>query len=165
MRLPTPIPVVALLLLAGRPAAADVGPELPRQAFYLSPGVTFGGETTPAGRGGVLLGGEVSAPYWRDPYFVGPVIEAVYDWARHGPRVMGGVVLGHSYFGIDGGYLADLSGPQAHHGGAVRSFVTLGVVGLFARYGALVGAPDFVDFGIFLKLPLKLWGEPRDASR
>jgi len=163
MHLRALMPVVALLLAA--PAAADLGPELPRQAFYLSPGVTFGGETTPDVGGGVLLGGEVSAPYWRDPYFIGPIGEAIYDWARHGLRVMGGVVLGYSYFGIDGGYLVDFSGPHAHHGGAVRSFVSLGVVGLFARYGALVGAPDFVVFGIFLKLPLKLWGEPRNGPR
>jgi hypothetical protein len=156
--------VIALLLGAALPAHAQpmfvrrlANAYLPGKAFYLKPGLSLGGAWTHEGRTGFLLGGEVSALYWYEGWSGGVVAEAVYDWERRGARAMFGPLFGAGPFGIEGGYLVDFAGAQAHHGGAVRVFFSVGVAALFVRYGALHNAPDFVDFGLLLKLPLPVW--------
>jgi hypothetical protein len=156
----TSLPLLAALLLAGR-AGADAGPKLPRRAVYISPGLAFGGTYSFDLSTRPMLGGEVSAFYWHDGPYVGLFVEGLYDWSRSAARITVGPELGWGFVGLDGGYLADFSAGGPHHGGSVRLYFSLGVVGLFVRYGAVRDAPDFVDFGIFLKAPMTVYREER----
>jgi hypothetical protein len=145
--------------LAATPAFADAGPKLPTRAIYLNPGLTFGGSYTIDSGTRVILGAEVSLLYWHHGAYIGVVADGLYDWRRGGGRTMLGPMIGWGPFGIDGGYLLDAPYTGVYHGGAVRAFLSLGVVALFVRYGALKDAPDFVDFGLLIKIPLPLWAE------
>ena len=158
-----------LAALAPSTTLADAGPKLPRQHIFLHPGLTLGGAKTLGAGTGFVLGGEVSAGLWLQPFYIGGVVEGLYDWQRTAPRVMVGVVAGLGPFGADGGYLAEVADGRTAHGGAVRLFLTLGFMGFYVRYGALRDAPDFVDFGLFIKAPLRFravyperprWREP-----
>jgi hypothetical protein len=162
--------IASLLLVASTldaaPVHADAGPKLPTRAFYLSPGLTFGGSYTIDSGTHVILGGEVSMLYWHRGVYVGFVADGLYDWRRGGGRTMLGPMIGWGPVGIDGGYLLDAPYSGVYHGGAVRAFFSVGIVALFVRYGALKDAPDFVDFGLLIKIPLPLWAQyPRRPMR
>lgn len=139
------------------------------ETLYLSPGLTLGGavdlegeDSTPA----MVLGGELSLVYLdtaqRGIYY-GLVLEGVYDWQRDAARMMVGAVLGWRYIGIDGGFLASFepgrsgAGGSVRRGGALRVFVAVGVLAVYARYGDYAGGESFVDFGALFKLPLPVW--------
>jgi hypothetical protein len=129
---------------------------LPGQAIYIKPGVTVGGGWTHESGTDFTLGGEVSVLFWHEAMYAGLVVDGLYDWQRGGARLMVGPELGLGYFGIDGGYVRDFAGGGAH-GGAVRGFISVGIAALYVRYTALYHAPDSVDFGLMLKLPLPVW--------
>jgi hypothetical protein len=128
---------------------------LPGKAIYLKPGITVAGGWTNGSGTGFTLGGELSALYWHEAIYGGLVVDGVYDWQRGGARLMVGPEFGLGYFGIDGGYVRDFA--MGAHGGAVRGFVSVGIAALYVRYTALYNAPDIVDFGLLLKLPLPVW--------
>jgi hypothetical protein len=156
--------LLAALLLAGH-AGAHGRPKLPSRAVYISPGLTFGGTYSFDLSTRPMLGGEVSAYYWRDGRYIGLFAEGLYDWSRSAARITVGPELGWGFVGLDGGYLADFSAGGPHHGGSVRLFFSVGVVGLFVRYGAVRDAPDFVDFGLFIKAPMTVYREERASGR
>jgi hypothetical protein len=137
------------------------------EILYLNVGLTLAGGFHSPFRGGLpeesgmVLGGEASLVYLGEEspgLFGGIVAEGVYDWSRHGPRAMVGPVFGLWFGGIDGGYVVDFSGGRKRHGGAVRLFGTVGFLSLYVRYGVMHRAPDFMDFGFLVKLPLPVWG-------
>jgi len=128
---------------------------VPRRHIFVHPGLTLGGAKTLGGDTAFNLGGEVSAGLWRHPFFLGGVMDGVYDWHRKASRMTVGVVGGAGPVGVDAGYLVELAEGRAFHGGAVRLFFSIGFLALFARYGALRDAPDLVDFGIPVKAPLR----------
>lgn len=138
--------------------------------IYVSPGITLGGTASVGDdRGsGFTLGGELSTVVFRKRldrardawalFYFGTVVDGIYDWHRHGGRMMVGPLVGLGFFGLDGGYLADYSGGTFRHGAAVRAFATLGIAAVYVRYGALQRSRDFVEAGMMLKIPLGLFG-------
>jgi hypothetical protein len=123
-------------------------------SWVFSPGLTLGGSNTGNSKSSLLLGGELSTLYFWEKYYAGGVVDAVRDWHRGGYRMMAGPMIGYLFWGIDGGYLLDNSLGGLHHGVAVRTFMSIGFLSIFARYGAVIHAPAFVDFGLLIKLPM-----------
>ena len=68
--------IVATLLASASTARADAGPKLPREAFYISPGLTLGGTSSFDVGTGFTLGGEISLLYWNNARYVGAVVDA-----------------------------------------------------------------------------------------
>jgi hypothetical protein len=138
------------------------------EILYLNVGLTLGGGVVAPFEGasgpnesGLVLGGEASLVYLGEEspgFFGGLTVDGVYDWSRHGARVMTGPVLGLWFGGIDGGYVADFSTGRLRHGAAIRVFCTVGVLAIYARYVTVWQAQDSMDFGLNVKLPLPLWG-------
>lgn len=144
-----------VLLLTAIPLSALARTSMPEHGVYFSPGVLVGGAKTFEHGTGLNLGGEISVSYYMGGA-VGGVVDGLYDFERQAGRGMVGPLIAFSTWGFDGGYLIEVTGTGSHHGGALRAFLTLGYVSVFARYGLLAGAPDFVEGGILLKLPLNL---------
>jgi hypothetical protein len=164
--------VVLLVCAAPRPAAAHglgglgemVGGWSPEKLLILSPGLTLGGAlpTTEKGPGGLVLGGEVSLlAFAENMVWGGGYVDGVYGWDRHAGRLSVGGVFGVWFGGVDAGYLVDFSRGGPHHGVSVRLFAAAGIVTVYARYGYLYGAPDFLEFGVLLKLPFSLMKKDR----
>ena len=163
----TPLIVIFVLALfappLAAPAQADAGPKLPDRALYISPGLVLGGSSTLDVGTGFMLGGELSVFYWLHPRikfvpnYTGLVVDALFDWKRDAMRMMIGPEIGWAPIGIDGGYLLDRTGGVTRHGGAVRLFLSMGIAAIFVRYGNIKGAPDFVDWGMMIKIPLSAW--------
>ncbi len=155
---------LAPLTASPRLARADAGPKFPERAFVISPGMLLGGTSSLDVGTGFTLGGEISALYWRKMAYVGGVIDGLYDWKREHGRSMIGAMIGAGPFGVDGGYLVEY-GESTHHGGAVRLFVSLGVMALYCRYGGLIDAPDFLEWGLLIKVPIQAWSVYRSRPR
>ena len=90
----------------------------------------------------------------KDAFYFGVYADGLYDSHREGLRLSVGPEVGLAFWGIDGGYLVEFRHHRAYHGAAVRFFASLGVLGVFVRYGALFGARDFVEAGLLIKIPL-----------
>ena len=124
---------------------------------FVSGGAVFGQAVALSGdlSEGVVLGGEFSAGHlWKTMWYVGGVVDGVWDAGRHRGRTMVGPEFGYAFVGIDGGYLVEYGGGgTTHHGAAVRLLLSAIAMHLYVRYGMLVGAPDLVEFGLLLKVP------------
>ncbi|MCA9672088.1 MAG: hypothetical protein KC503_41120 [Myxococcales bacterium] len=158
--------IVATLLASASTARADAGPKLPREAFYISPGLTLGGTSSFDVGTGFTLGGEISLLYWNNARYVGAVVDALYDWKRDGGRMMFGAEVGFGPFGIDGGYLLELREGGPYHGVGVRLFAMLGIFGVYLRYGGIIDLPDYLEWGLLIKVPFPPWAKyPRRGRR
>ena len=134
--------------------------------LYLNPGLTVGGSASlgdPSGSGWTL-GLELSTVFFqkhpqsirnaKEAFYFGVYADGLYDSHREGPRLSVGPERGLTFLGLGGGHLVELRHHRAYHGAVVRFFASLGVLGVFVRYGALFGARDFVEAGLLIKVPL-----------
>jgi len=88
--------------------------------------------------------------------------DALRDTASDTFRLSVGPELGKRFIGIDAGYVAELDhGSIAHHGVAVRPFLTVSVLSLSARVGYLQGDGWFGELGLLLKYPLAVYTRSR----
>ena len=150
-----PVRASLVLLLTSIPVSALARTSMPEHGVYFSPGVLVGGAKTFGGGTGLNLGGEISVSYYMGGA-VGGVVDGLYDLERSAGRAMVGPLISFSTWGFDGGYLVEVTEAGSRHGGALRAFLTLGYVSVYARYGLLADAPDFVEGGVLLKLPLNV---------
>lgn len=140
-------------------ARADAGPKFPERGLYLLPGLTFGGSSSLDVGTGFILGGELSLAYWHHGLYGGVVADGLYDWKRESGRMMFGAELGVGPFGVDGGFLLELADGGRRNGLAARLFFHMGIVVAYVRYGGVFDAPDFVEWGLMIKVPLGLWSK------
>jgi hypothetical protein len=155
----------AQIFTTSPPASAgeDYYKGLPPSAagWYLPMGVTGGVVVHGHGPAGALLGAEVSVVHLSDEKLIwlGGYVDGVYDTARSVGRFSVGPELGWTFFGIDGGLLAQVGGARVDPGVVVRPVVTIGWLGLYARYGHVFSGDaleDFGDVGLLLKYPLEV---------
>lgn len=152
---PNAVRVGAALLLLLAPASAAAGKSLPDNGVYFSPGLLVGGAKSFGAGSGLNVGGEISISYYMGGS-LGGVVDGLYDLERNAGRAMVGPLVAFGTWGFDGGYLVEVGEGDSHHGGAIRAFLTLGYFSVYVRYGILAGAPDLVEGGVLLKLPLNL---------
>jgi len=154
--------ILALGVAAPRPAAADDPPFTigSRPAWFLLGGVTSGGTVALADRG-AYVGGELSVARLRDGKYLGFYADGYYDWGADGTYVTGGLELGRRFVGIDGGAALRFAGGERELGVAGRLSVSIGLLGLYARYayfGEAMTNEHVLQVGIALKLPLMTIG-------
>jgi hypothetical protein len=159
--------IVTLTLATASDPAQASGPLLPKRGLFVLPGLTLGGTSSFDVGTGFTLGGEVSIAYWYRGLWAGLVSDGLYDWKRERGRLMFGAEAGWGPFGVDGGYLLEVGedGPAgsgktgALHGLGVRFVVSLGLVQFYSRYGGMFDAPDFMEWGLLIKIPLTIFAE------
>lgn len=159
---------VALTLTAlTTPAGADAGPKLPKRGLFVLPGLTLGGTSSFDVGTGFTLGGELSMAYWYRGLWAGLVSDGLYDWQRDHGRFMFGAEAGWGPIGLDGGYLLEVGEGGPFHGLGLRLVFSIGVVQLYTRYGGMFNAPDFMEWGLLIKVPLSIFSEypPRRLHR
>jgi hypothetical protein len=87
----------------------------------------------------------------------GLLVEALYDLGREGTRLAVGPLASYRLIGLDGGYLVELDGSGALHGGTARLFLHLGILRPYVRWGALHGGPSFFEVGAEITLHPAPW--------
>ncbi len=148
--------LVVAFLLAARPAAAEDAFTIGSQpAWFLLSGVTTGGTVALADYG-AYVGGELSLARLRKGNYVGVYSDAYYDWGANGTYVTGGLELGHTGYGIDGGGALRFSDGERQVGVTGRVNVSLGMVGIYVRYAYFDAMTDdhVLQVGAMFKLPL-----------
>lgn len=155
---------VAALVAAAAPraAAADPAPFTigARPAWFLLGGVTSGGTVALADRG-AYVGGELSVARLSAGTYAGLYADGYYDWGADGTYVTSGLELGRKIVGVDGGAALRLAGGERELGVTGRISVSVGLLGLYARYAYFPDAMDndhVLQVGVALKLPLMTIG-------
>lgn len=147
--------------------AADAGPPVPR-GWVLTFGANGGYSMHPERANGAVLGAEVSAPYLASSgLWFGAYADALHDFGPRRQRLSFGPELGFAVFGVDGGPLLELADGATRTGFTLRGVLTLGVLGLYGRYGYLDGAdPErgFGEIGLLIKAFTPLSEQPRRGA-
>jgi hypothetical protein len=133
-------------------------PSGPRHAWKLPIGVAVGRSIHPNAPDGTYLGFEASVVGFetRSLAWLGGYLDVTRDFASGRTRASVGPELGLGPFGVDGGYLVELSGSQRRQGFAVRPMLSLAYLSLTGRLGYLFGAQTaaFGEVGALVKIPL-----------
>jgi len=139
------------------PAVADDPPFTigSRPAWFLLGGVTGGGTVAFHDRGG-FVGGELSVARLREGTYMGGYADGYYDFGVGGAYVTGGLELGHSLIGVDGGAALRLRDGTTDLGATGRIVIGAGVFSLYVRYAYFDADrdPHVIQVGALLKLPL-----------
>lgn len=143
-----------ILLFLHEPARAGL-PE--GEGIFLTPGFTMAGVSNLEQGAGLSLGGAVHLMLYRDGFKLGSLAEVIYDLHRETPRIMVGSSIGYGIFGVDCGYVAQFDQERTRHGGACRVYASY-AVRVHVGYAWMLDAPDFVEFGLQIKLPFSLDG-------
>lgn len=144
--------VAAVMLFAGSllvaaPLSADAGPRIPK-GWVLTFGPTAGFSMHEQRSNGAVLGGEISAPYLMDSgFWIGAYADALHDFGPSRQRLSIGPEAGFAIFGVDGGFLTEIADGYVRKGYTMRGVLTLGVLGLYGRYGHLDGKDPEASFG------------------
>ncbi len=158
----------AATALVAPPIAADAGPPVP-QGWTLLFGANGGYSMHPEHGNGAVLGAEVSAPYLaKSGLWFGAYADALHDFGPRRQRLSLGPELGFGFFGVDGGPLLELADGATRTGFTIRGLLTLGVIGLYGRYGTLGGAdPErgFGEVGLLIKAFTPLSDQPTRGPR
>ena len=151
-------------MLVAPTLGADAGPRIPK-GWVLTFGANGGFSMHPERSNGAVLGAEVSAPYLADSgFWFGAYADTLHDFGPGWQRFSFGPEAGFAIFGVDGGLLAELADGTMRKGYTIRGVLTLGVLGLYGRYGSL-GGPDpergFGEIGLLMKAFWPLSEQPR----
>lgn len=109
------------------------------------------------GGGRAWLGAEQSLVFYggaRRPWWGGGYVDARYDlrWGR--ARFGVGPEVGWGVFGFDGGLVTQIEGARVRHGVEARVVLTVGLLAVFGRGGALAdGGERFGEAGLLVKFP------------
>lgn len=147
---------LALVLgLSAGTASGDAGPRIDN-GLYVMPGPILAAAFHPVQSNGMVFGAEVSVPYFRDGLWAGAYGDVVRDFGASTTRFTFGPELGLGPLGVDGGYLFQIAEHGTRHGYALRGLLTLGIVGLYTRYGHLSGGDPgdeshFTEVGVLIK--------------
>jgi hypothetical protein len=131
----------------------------PRRAWKVPIGVAVGRAIHPDAPDGAYVGFEASVVGFgtRSLAWLGGYLDLTRDLAAHRTRASVGPELGLGPFGVDGGYLVELSGAGRRQGFAVRPMLSLSYLSLTGRLGYLIGGAGretFGEVGALLKVPL-----------
>jgi hypothetical protein len=141
------------------PPAYTIG-SLP--AYFVNAGVTSGG-TIVARDGGGYIGGELSFARLHQGRLIGLYGDGYYDLGAKRTYATGGLELGYTFIGIDGGAATRIGGERLDWGPTGRLFVTIGILSIYGRYAYFpesLGVKDdhVVQIGGMFKLPFAAWG-------
>ncbi len=165
------VPITALALSLGvlcapTAAHADAGPKV-RDSLWLPMGVNLGYSVNPDPlSNGFLLGTELSLVYiGKDFMWAGVYGDVLRDSGSKSTRMSVGAEAGAAIFGLDVGYVRQLSDP-ATDGFRARFLLSLAAVHLYGGVGHLFAEPEgqtYGEAGVLLKFPLMLVeAEPDD---
>jgi hypothetical protein len=158
---------LTLALVATPAVAAAEAHGMLRDTVYLPVGASVAAGIHPSGTSGVAVGGEVSFVRLDDRLaWYGAWVDGVHDFGSRSTRVGVGPEVGFGPLGLDAGYLASIDDAGAvRHGFSLRTLFTIGVVGLYGRWGHLFGAGphDHGEVGLLAKFPIELWHPRHDT--
>jgi hypothetical protein len=142
-------------------ASADGGPDLSKtDVLFLPIGLNLGGAVNQGAPNGFVLGGEVSAVYlYRTWAWTGAYVDVLRDFGAGATRFSIGPEGGWGPFGLDGGFLIEERGGQAHPGTALRLVLSASVLTLYGRWGHVFGDDErnFAEIGVLIKFPIAIW--------
>lgn len=152
--------VLGLALLGGCLAAAPAVAQPTEPGIAIPFGLNIGAGFDPDGRPGFLLGGEVSVAFFdQSPgevwWWYGAYVDAVYDFGADAVRASIGPEAGFMLVGVDGGLVVQRRAGRSALGVNGRLMLSLAVVHVYVRAGAIGEVSDgaFSEVGVLLKLP------------
>lgn len=160
--------IAAAASLHAATLSADAGPRIP-QGWVLTFGPTAGFSMHDQRANGAVLGAEVSAPYMMNSgFWIGAYADTLRDFGPQRTRLSVGPEMGFAILGVDGGFLTEFADGYVRKGYTMRGVLTLGVLGLYGRYGKLNG-PDaessFGEIGLLIKAFTPLSEQPQRGPR
>ena len=155
MRL-APLLTLALgLLLTGLLPGDATGHDLGEDGFYLTPGFSLAGASNLDQGTGFAPAAALHLMHWKSGFKLGLASEWAYDFNREASRILLAPSIGFGPYGIDAGYLAELGEDRTRHGAMIRLYVAF-LVRLHIGYAWMPDAPDFLEWGLQIKLPLRI---------
>ena len=144
---------LSFAVLAPSAARADRWQDQRGYALLLGPNVGGAFHKTP----GALLGAEISFVHFDDGVWFGLYSDLLQDLGLRRTRVTVGPEMGFGPFGIDVGYLRELSDLDPRQGFRIRGILSAFLVSAYVGTGTM-GAVDqryhFREGGLLFKMPL-----------
>ncbi|HEX6240806.1 MAG TPA: hypothetical protein VFZ61_07930 [Polyangiales bacterium] len=124
-------------------------------SLYLAPGLVY--SALDANYGRHAIGAELSLPWARGLFAVGPFVQA--QWTPGGAHyVLGGEVV-FSYFAVELGWFGHGAATHGRNGLSATALVGIGVIWLGARWSTSIEGDMSVALNLSLKVPFALKGQ------
>jgi hypothetical protein len=147
-------PVLLALLVQAISSSPPVHAKA-RDSLYLSPGIVY--SALDANYGRHAIGAELSLPWARDLFAVGPYAQV--QWTPKGAHYIGGVEVAFYYFALELGWFGHGAGTHGRNGLSATGLVGVGVLWLGARWSTSIEGDMSVALNLSVKVPFALKGQ------